>query len=304
VKQRAAFVRRQPRTCALTMHKALPFGLALLITASSQAQPVLNGGFENWTNTGNYSDPTEWLTSNMVTWYLDSVLNCEQGTPAPVGDYFVKVSDRMLNGTSPQSGSITIGVMGSSLGYPFTQRPDALNGLWQYHPQNGGNDGVVNAALTRWNPVTQQREVIANAPIHVTAPITSWQPFSSPFLYYSPLDPDSVIVSVQATNGIFGDGTSIWVDDLSFGAYVNVQEAQDPLQVQLWPSPAHDQLAISAPSPLRELIVQDMSGRVIARHAADGLTATVPVDALPPGLYLADLRLADGRRAVRSFAKE
>lgn len=47
--------------------------------------------------------------------------------------------------------------MGVFPGFPSTARPDAFNGVWQYHPQGIGNDGVVGATLTRWNPQTQQR---------------------------------------------------------------------------------------------------------------------------------------------------
>lgn len=289
-----------------TMNPALPFSIALSLALATtvQAQNIPNGGFENWTSQGSYIDPDGWLTSNMVSWSVANMLTCEQGSPGVVGAHFVKVSDRFLTGAGMQQGSITVGEWGSFPAFPYTGRPDALNGFWQFHPQNGGSDGVVSAALTRWNSVTHQREYIANAPIHATAAINSWTAFSSPFLYYSNEIPDSAIVSISATNASAGDGTSIWVDELSFGNVQGVAENSAPVRFTLWPSPATERLHIEASSPIAEVTVQDICGRVMVRTAPSQATATVEVGELPAGIYLAQLRLADGRMAVRRFTKQ
>ncbi len=178
-----------PNTSTMNPTLPLSFALSLAFTTTVQAQDIPNGGFENWTNQGAYIDPDGWLTSNMVSWSVANMLTCEQGSPGVVGAHFVKVSDRFLTSAGMQQGSITVGMPGGFPAFPYTDRPDALNGFWQYHPQNGGSDGVVNAALTRWNSVTHQREYIANAPIHATAAINGWVAFSSPFLYYSTENP-------------------------------------------------------------------------------------------------------------------
>jgi hypothetical protein len=288
------------------MRTILPCGIALSLAFATtvQAQNIPNGGFENWTSQGSYLDPDGWLTCNMVSWSLANMLTCEQGSPGVVGAYFVKVSDRFLTGAGMQQGSITVGVPGSFPAFPFTGRPDALNGFWQYHPQNGGSDGVVNAALTRWNSVTHQREYIANAPIHATAEIDGWAAFSSPFLYYSDEYPDSAIVSISATNASAGDGTSIWVDELSFGNVQGVEETSAPVLFTLWPSPATDRLHIDASSAIAEVVVRDVRGRVMGQAGFSSTTATLEVGDLPTGIYLAQVRLADGRVAVRRFTKQ
>ena len=287
------------------MRTALPcLAVTFLFATQTQAQDIPNGGFENWTNQGDYIDPDGWLTSNMVSWSLANMLTCEQGSPGVVGAHFVKVTDRLLIGAGMQQASITVGQWGSFPAFPYTGRPDALNGFWQYHPMNGGSDGVVNAALTRWNSVTHQREYIANAPIHATGDIGDWEAFSSPFLYYSDEYPDSAIVSIQATSATAGDATSIWVDELSFGNVQGVKEMQAPVLFTLWPSPATDQLHIDADRTISEVLVQDVCGRVMSAASLTTATAMLEVGDLSAGVYLAQVRFADGRRAVSRFTKE
>ncbi len=288
------------------MHAHLTFSTLVFcaLAATAQAQDIPNGGFEQWTNQGNYIDPAGWLTSNMVSYSIDGSLTCEQGSPGVVGNYFVKVTDRQLSGTGMQQASITIGVPGVVPGFPYTGRPDALNGFWQYHPQLGGHDGLVNAALTRWNTATHQREVIANAPIHISSETGNWQSFNSPFLYYSDLDPDSAIVSIQATSAVAGDGTSIWVDNLSFGPTVLVDDIAAPGLPDLFPSPATDQLNITAPGNATDVVIEDLTGRVWCHANLVRQKATVDVSKLPAGVFLARVRWNNGRLATRMFVKQ
>lgn len=286
------------------MRTILPCTFALFLLAGGLcAQDIPNGSFENWTNQGAYLDPDGWLTSNMVSWSLAGMLTCEQGAPGVDGAYFVKVTDRLLTGGGMQQASITVGTWGSFPAFPFTQRPEAVNGYWQYHPANGGHDGVVNAALTRWNTVTGQREYIANAPIHAASAINEWQAFSSPFLYYSNATPDSAIVSIQATSAAAGDGTSIWVDELSFGATLGLEDQQGPANFWAWPSPATDHLHFRADLPVAELHVQDATGRTVPGIVYDASSSSIDVSALTPGLYFLRWRLTAGPWRTSRFTK-
>ena len=276
----------------------------LLIATTLHGQEIPNGGFENWTDQGAYSDPAGWLTSNMVSWSVANMLTCEQGSPGTEGAFFVKVTDRLLTGAGMQQASITVGSWGSFPAFPYTQRPDALNGFWQYHPVNGGHDGVVNATLTRWNTETGEREYIANAPIHATSEINEWQAFSSPFLYYSEATPDSAIVSIQATSTAAGDGTSVWVDELSFGSLLGMDEADNPHHLALWPDPVCDELDIAADDEIAEVLVLDAFGRGSYRtHRRFGEQVTNVAD-LAPGIYLLQVHFNDGRSATRRFIKQ
>ena len=277
--------------------------LPLALPVALQAQQIPNGGFEQWTSVGGYEDPAGWRTSNMVSFYVDGSLTCEVGSPGAVGDHFVKVTDRVLDGMGMQQASIDIGAQGATRsGFPFTSRPDAFNGQWQYHPVGVGHDGVVGAVLSRWNPDLGYREVIANAPIHAPGAITGWESFSVPFLYYSDLDPDTANIMISASQNTSEDGTSIWVDDLSFGTLQSVPETE-AVAVELWPSPASERLRIRAGGAIAEVLVRELSGRVLSRVAQRSNEVVLPVDALPAGLYLVQLRMADGRTAVRTFVK-
>ncbi len=67
--------------------------------------------------------------------------------------------------------------------------------------------------------------------------------------------------------------------------------------------PGSDCALLSAPSGILSVEVYSASGRVVDRHAADGLTTaiTVGVSALPRGFYLLRVAMADGSAGVVKF---
>ena len=73
----------------------------------------------------------------------------------------------------------------------------------------------------------------------------------------------------------------------------------------VFPNPANEQLNFSLDAVLgflpEELFLIDFSGRIIAKFK--GLPRTISIEGLPPGLYLVELRLNDGRRFTKKVIK-
>src|SRR5688572_8189549 len=172
---------------------------ALAFTTSALAQ-IPNGGFESWYSNVNYMEPTGWWTRNAVTFSIDSVVSVEQGTPGVVGTYYLKATSRDLGNFGVEMGQATLGdPMLGFPGAPYTQRPTAFTGQWQYHPQGNDMGGYVHMSLTRWNEDEGQREVIGVATSMASMPITSWQTFSVALTYLSNNYPDTLSVHIIAS---------------------------------------------------------------------------------------------------------
>ncbi len=278
------------------------FPLAFAGSFAGFAQ-IPNGGFESWYNSGSFMEPTSWWTPNMVTHSLYGVLAAEQGTPAPEGNTFMKVSSRFV-GNIVENGRITCGNEFTGYpGVPFSQRPQSFNGMVQYHPQ--GNDaGQVHMALMKWDPVLMGSTVVANAVLQFPSAISSWQPFSVDFLYYSTEIPDTARITVVASNSTPVDGTSIWVDDLHVQGGVGISEYDVIAGLTLFPTPASEFIHLVASEPIASVAIRDLSGRLVHEELVMGERVSIDVTRLGTGFYAATFTTSDGRSGTRRFVRE
>jgi len=282
------------------MRTPLCFSLVIFsaLTARCFAQ-IPNGGFEDWVPLGFYSDPAGWTTDNGLTFPL---LGCSQGTPGEVGNYYARVTTHIENGTA-LPGLLFVGTTAHP-GFPFTQRPPALNGEWQYYMQSG-DVGAIVVELTRWNTLTIQRDTIGSAQWFFSGIFPQWSAFTIPITYTSMLDPDTAFISITSSAGLSpGNGSNVWVDALAFETTTGADELSAGLGIELRPSLTDSRITVTAHSPIAEVALLDMSGRELERRSSDGGPILVDVSRLPTGTYLARVRLADGRSAVRAFVKD
>src|SRR5690242_18288972 len=100
--------------------------IAFLALSSFGAKAQVNGEFENWTDMGNYDDPTNWATFNVFSNLGDS-LSCLKYTPAYSGSASV-----MLR-------SFYAGFLGDTIpgfilqSIPYTSKPNSLRFAYNYH---------------------------------------------------------------------------------------------------------------------------------------------------------------------------
>ncbi|MBP6698543.1 MAG: T9SS type A sorting domain-containing protein [Flavobacteriales bacterium] len=284
------------------MRTILPLTCALALAISTHAQ-IPNGGFESWYSNVNYMEPTDWWTTNAVTYTLAQVTSCDEGTPGAVGSSYIKVTSRYV-GNIVEIGRVTCGdEMTGYPGFAFTGRPATFNGQYQYFPQ--GNDvGQIHTALWKWNPLIPGLEVVAVATLNITTTVNGWQPFSVPFSYLSTDYPDTARVFLIASGNTPVDGSSIWVDDLSYGGANDVQEQGGIAGLRIYPSPAVDQLSISAADRITEVTVSDLSGRELYKAAPNVNSSIFEIAHLSEGVYIVHLRSANGSQAIQRFVKE
>ncbi|MBR4340697.1 MAG: T9SS type A sorting domain-containing protein, partial [Bacteroidales bacterium] len=90
--------------------------------------------------------------------------------------------------------------------------------------------------------------------------------------------------------------------------YTASKTALDEIQVEklkIWPNPAQTELHVEniSDSPIGEIRLTDLTGRLLQRRAAESGQCTINVSELPKGLYLLHLHGNHGTQ-VYKFVKD
>jgi hypothetical protein len=259
---------------------------------------IPNAGFENWVDQGGYIEPANWNTYNDVITPQGYFITVEAGSPGAVGAYHAVLTSR-----TTQSGTTIQGWM--STGFTFSERPATLTGQWQYGIQSS-DTGEVVIALTGPNDITGESEMIAYGTLEVTGSLGTWTSFSVPFTYFSNATPDTAYIVFAASKDFLApvDGSFMKVDDLAFTGAVGLDDTATLPRFSLYPSPTSDMLHIAGEQHITDVIMMDVTGRMILQHAVQAERAQLDVQHLRAGRYFLIVTAIDGTRSVRSFVKE
>ncbi|MBK6987143.1 MAG: T9SS type A sorting domain-containing protein [Bacteroidetes bacterium] len=282
--------------------------LAVLVFCSFQSRSQLvNGGFENWTNFGTYSDPEHWFSFNYVTSNF-GVLTCEEGTPGNPGAKYVKLISKDIPGIGVMAGSITSGEYISSTGQyingiPFSQRPASFTGSWQY-VAGAGDMGAMYVMLTKWNPSLGGQDLVAVTSTDLTGTITTWTNFDLPFSYLNSDTPDSATIYFTASGAGTGgpvDGSYIYLDNLAFtGTATGITTGPIPVVVEVYPNPAKQFVFVDQSNPAKETKyeINSLDGKSVQTGTIYGIKSKIEFNDLKPGVYFVNL-INDGVKTVK-----
>lgn len=282
----------------------LPLVFGVVSATTSLAQ-VPNGGFENWSTVGTYLDPDGWITFNSLTSLAGASASCAQGSPGAVGSHYATVTTQNTVAFGVIQGILISGdgTTGTA-GFPYTSRPGAMTGQWQYGIQPS-DTGLVVVYLTKWNTATMTTDSVGGGAVAVQGSLSGWHPLNVPITYFTSVTPDTAYVAIISSSGDTPvAGSFISVDGLDFGVASGVVEVEQVPSLRIYPSPATDVLNITAASPISDVEVLDLTGRSVVRKALGASGSTLDVADLPTGRYLLQVRMADGKRQVRSFVKQ
>lgn len=285
-----------------TMTTPLRFAaIGLLFTVNSAMAQIPNGGFENWTSFGDYEDPTGWASLNVLASLTGAELSCQQVSGA-VGSYGASVTTVNVPGIGLLPGLLLSGdPVAAADGFPTTLRPQALNGKWKVDVETG-DQASVTITFSRWDAIAQEREIIGTGTVVVGTNVATWTNFSVPITYASSATPDTASIAILSSLGAGVAGSTISVDDLSFGAAVGIAE-EFAGTVNVWPVPATDVLTISASATIATVELVATDGRLVKQLAT--LTDRVQLDIaeLSVGTYVLVARMADGTSFRRTVVK-
>ncbi len=271
--------------------------LLLAITAATSLfAQIPNSGFENWTNAGSYSTPDNWGTLNPAT-TAASVYTCLKGTPGNPGIAYIKLNSKTVTGAGVVPGIAVSGVLNTTTfkpvsGFPYTNRPSALTGKWQFMAYSP-DQGYIAVYLTLWNSGTHKRDTIAGAYNPLPGMVMSWQSFSIPLTYISSATPDSAIIILSSSGATPVNGSYLYADDLLFtGGNAGIDTRSLPAGLTLFPNPVNlNTLEIdyrNFTGTVSHMEISNMKGTVVARWDFTNrqFPVTLDITLLPAGEYL------------------
>jgi hypothetical protein len=275
--------------------------ISLLSTTAALAQ-IPNAGFEQWTSFGTYQDPTGWTSLNILTSSLGASPSCEQYTPASAGSYAVKVTTRTLMGLGVLPGLLLSGSPDAEVdGFPYTSRPQALNGKWRTNLATG-DEALVTVTLSRWDPIAGERVTVGVGVVTASTDVSAWTPFSAVIEYADPQDPDTASIAILSSSGAGVDGSWVAVDELAFGGSVGVDEAYTG-SFQLYPVPVEDQLTLATERVVRSIELWSADGRLVLAERPGTDRVTMDLSAFSAGAYTLVARMDDATVLRRTVVK-
>lgn len=244
---------------------------------------VPNGGFENWTNHGSYSEPTGWLTYNDVPTVGGPTV--EPGSPGHPGNHYASITTRQSpGGVMAIQGWISASSNNPRAGFPYGNRPAALTGQWQYNIPPTDSAQVL-VAFSKWDGSSALP--IGIGKLAVTGAINGWTNFTVPISWLSAETPDTAYIQIVSSIdfGAAVIGSNVNVDDLAFSGSAGISEHAVQQPVLIIHPLADDVLQITS-SDAGELQFFDAGGRLLATRSIQGINTTLSVSSLPKGLVL------------------
>ncbi len=193
------------------MRNASILFLVISITASTASAQIPNASFESWTG----ANPDGWLTSNSPP----SITNVTRSTTAHSGSSAARGDVALIIPSPPIVLQPVLQSGADGKGFPYSQRPAAFNGWYQFSPAAGSNDQLFLSALLFKGGVNGK--AVGAATTTISAAATSYQQFSVPFAYVATDTPDTCIIQIEilgASSSSPHQGSFFIVDDLAFGA--------------------------------------------------------------------------------------
>lgn len=283
------------------MRQMLILFLGLFICTFTSFAQIPNASFESWTG----ANPDGWITSNSPP----SITNITKSTVAHSGSSAVRGDVALIIPSPPVVIQPILQTGTDGKGFPYTQRPVALNGWYQFSPAAGSNDQFyVNALLLKGG---LNGKAVGAAVGTYTAAATSYRQFSIPFTYLATDTPDTCVIQIQLL-GPSGSasphqGSYFIVDDLAFGALAtSVSESSVPTGFRLeqnYPNPFNPSTAISYQLPevshvslkVFNILGAEAATLVKEQKAAGRYTVNWNASSLPSGVYIYELQISSER---------
>ncbi|REJ81962.1 MAG: T9SS C-terminal target domain-containing protein [Bacteroidetes bacterium] len=170
----------------------------MLVSTGLSAQTNLN--FENWTGV----DPNGWATLNELTMFGGPQTTYRLTSNPGQGSSSVRLVTAdcgVCNSfflSDPIGGMVSLGPDGS--GVPFTVRPISVDFKYKSNPLNGDIGGVL-VELTKWNPITEESDVIGEAWFMSSVQVSNWTNVTLPISYSSTAIPDTISITAVSSIG-------------------------------------------------------------------------------------------------------
>ena len=275
---------------------------------------IPNSGFEDWTSMITYNNPNQWSTLNDVT-ATASNYTCLKGTPGSPGSSYIKLVSKNVNGMGLKPGIAVSGTLNTTSmqaisGFPFTGRPEALLGKWQYMA-SGSDQAYISILLTQWNTASLSRDTISYVYKPLPGMAMSWANFTIPITYINNSFPDSAIITLSASNAngaLTAANSYLYIDNLSFKNTIYLSTPENSqIGIYIYPNPVSSLLNIEIPGIVNNVSteVYDILGNLKLNKSSSSNSGIIQIDvsSLPRGTYLLKLNSGSSKISQR-FIKD
>lgn len=293
----------------------------LLVFRDLPAQTVIpNPGFENWTTTGNYTNPTGWDTPNeelMAIPFFGFPVVTKSTDHQGSGSFSAKLETKHL--TVPPldipgfmtCGNLTVDITSASYtltgGVPCVDQPTHLKGYYKYQPK-GGDSCIIGVGFTRWNGTT--RDSIALGYFSTKDTVNDWTPFSAWIDYDTIVTPDTMnIIAMSTGQEIMTPGTILYVDNFYLDYTVGSREHPYIAPFDSYLDRETGRILIFTKGNTQSFIkinLYDMTGRIrysqVSQENSSG-RYTIPYNGFSTGIYLLEAIRGTDRFTKKYFLK-
>jgi len=184
----------------------------LAFISISNAQPIANGSFENWTISNLYNDPSTYSTANLQSYFTNGVGNVNRTTDKYHGNYAAHL-ETVTNGTDTVPGIMYIGTIGNSFtgGIAYSSKPTWARCYTKYNIQE--DDTAVIYIFFKNNG-----NIIGIAGQEMVGSKTDYSLDSMYVNWYYPVSPDTIFVLISSSklDGSKMPGSTLTIDSISF----------------------------------------------------------------------------------------
>lgn len=279
------------------------------------AQPITNGGFENWASP---AAPDGWSSFGSATGFFTSLVKKDTVT-GNHNEGSASVQVMTDSATVPGAGFLTIPgtlIYGPSTykqgglvspGAPMTKRIDTLFFSYKYTPAAGKPDTAYMAlVLTKWKGTKRDTLLEVGTLLEPQATIQPIYFELTPYYNASVTgNPDTLHMVFFSSSDSAYQGSKLWVDRIRFNkaaestSNVGIHEAQEMGAVKVFPTPARDvvNFEISEEWLGATLEVTNAAGSLVRRETLNELRSTFNINDWNNGVYQYVLRRGDQVRS-------
>jgi hypothetical protein len=191
-------------------------------------------------------------------------------------------------------------------GFAYNQRPQNFTGKWQYMIY-GIKPGYMDVTLTRWDPSSGTRVVVASLHKVLTGMVMSWGTFSVPLVYQDGQYPDTCTIFLSASGTSAANNDYLYLDNLQFqGTVTALEPGPSSSELKVFPNPADDSFTIrfgALETGLVTIRLFDLNGRIMLEQKVAVISGEnrirQDVRSVPAGLYL----LVIGNSSASTFTR-
>lgn len=294
--------------------KLLSIFAVVTLISNANAQQIPNGDFEIWqANGGEQADGwgtygeagmTMGLPYSMLNTAFQETVNVHGGTYSMrLETTYFSFADMTLTGLALTGNAFFGGVAG----IPYTDRPSTLSGFIDYQPTIDPNFGTDTAMImcyfSKFNVDSNRSDIIGGTQILITQGTGGYVALNEPLVWGSFDDPDTMLFvgySTARDSVDLGVGSKLYMDDLSLSDFTTGKKGTlfSGVDTKLGPNPAKSELTFwtSDKNIGGTVRFYDVTGRFAKEVSIESYHQTINVKDLHEGLYVYEVRNANGER--------